>query len=160
MVDNSISLLRTHFGLIFSSFECITGCVILRSSHLELFSPTLSLFLLYYWASSHVIPAHIEMQGVCGKGWHRTSFVAHRRFVLPAARAFVRCRYCCASILPPRSRGCASVTCNEAWGRDIRDNRLATLLREPAGSGSAEMWPTCGGLDLLPRDGHSDSLAR
>jgi hypothetical protein len=92
MVDNSISLLRAHFGLIFSSFECIIGWIILRSRHLKLVAPSPSLFLLYYEASSHVILAHIEMQGICDKGWHRISFAVHRRFVLPAAMAGVRCR--------------------------------------------------------------------
>jgi hypothetical protein len=49
-----------------------------------------------------------------GKGHESTSRAVHRRVVLPAAIAGVRCRYRCANRLPPRSRGCASTTRNDA----------------------------------------------
>jgi hypothetical protein len=49
-----------------------------------------------------------------GKGHESTSRTVHRRVVLPAAIAGVRCRYRRANRLPPRSRGCASATRNDA----------------------------------------------
>ncbi len=45
-----------------------------------------------------------------GNGQESTSRAVHRRLVLPAAMAGVRCRYRCARRLPPRSRGGASAS--------------------------------------------------
>ena len=67
MVDNSISPLRTHFGLIFSSFECRRGYFILRVTRLDLFSPSPSLLQLFHRASSHFIHAHMVRHGTGGK---------------------------------------------------------------------------------------------
>jgi hypothetical protein len=92
MVENSINPLQTHVGLIFSSFECRRGYIILRSTLLDLFSPSPSLCLLFHRASSHFLDAHMRTQSTGDKGWHRTSCAVHRRVVLPATMAGVRCR--------------------------------------------------------------------
>jgi hypothetical protein len=76
-----------------------------------------------------------------GNGQESTSHAVHRRWVLPAAIAGVRCRYRCARRLPSRARGCTSATRSEAWGRDIRDSKCATTRERPAGVESVGTWP-------------------
>ena len=49
------------------------------------------------------------------KGHESTSRAVHRRCVLPAAIAGVRCRERCATSLPPRSRGCTSAPRISSW---------------------------------------------
>jgi hypothetical protein len=72
--------------------------------------PSPNRLLLLEKESSRVVHAPMRTHGTGDKGWHSTSRAVHRRVVLPAAIAGVRWRYRCATILPPRSRGCASAT--------------------------------------------------
>ena len=68
MVENSINSLRTHFGLIFSSFnvqECTPSC---RSTRPNLLSPSPSHLQPFRGASSRFIHAHSLKHGTGGKG--------------------------------------------------------------------------------------------
>jgi hypothetical protein len=71
-----------------------------------------------------------------GKGRESISHAVHRRLVLPAAMAGVRWRSRCGRRLPPRSRGCARATRNEACRRDIRDRRRGHHCRWASSCGA------------------------
>jgi hypothetical protein len=56
--------------------------------------------------------------------------------------------------------GCTNATRSAAWGRDIRESRLATILDEPAGVGPVGKWPRYGVPELRRHDARSDSPVR
>src|SRR5947209_7096907 len=116
MVDNSTGPLQTHFGLVFC-YEAI------QTGHLFVESSSIGVLLL---AHLPISPRHgtastsgcdAAQAETFGKGQASTSRAVHRRWVLPAAMAGVRCRKRCARRLPPRSRGCTHATHSDAWGR-------------------------------------------
>ena len=143
MVENSINLCKLISGWYFRQKAVRTGHLTLGEGPFRLLltapSPPSS-------RPDTATPSGLRgSQAVIGgKGHKSTSRVVHRRVVLPAARAFVRCRYRCARRLPPRSRGCASLTRSAAFGRDIRDSTRATTPDGPVGVGTAVLWPRYG----------------
>ncbi len=68
------------------------GCFILSVNASVPVFPSPNCLLLSQRASSRVLHAPLRMQGTGDKGWHSTSRAVHRRVVLLAAIAGVRCR--------------------------------------------------------------------
>ena len=92
MVDNSTSPLRTHFELVFSSFDC-TGGYFIPLAHTPV--PAFTFTKLPSAISRHIFSLFSCSQvkhGTGGRGEQRTSLAVHRRLILPAAMAGIRYR--------------------------------------------------------------------
>jgi len=109
MVENSTSPLQTYFGPVFCH----------EAVQIGLLFPERGFLRVLLLAHSPIFPRHdtapisgfgASQAEIGGNGQVSTSRAVHRRVVLPAAMAGVRCWYRCASRLPPRSRGCRSAT--------------------------------------------------
>src|SRR5579859_5099796 len=75
MVDNSISPLRTHFGLIFSSFDCTTHCLTknlpVEAGHNALSS---ALFPLLHQAHRFAHATFVKTKGSCYSQFTKADF--------------------------------------------------------------------------------------
>src|SRR5438105_14087777 len=109
MVDNSIGHLQTPFGPVFCHLDSPDS-----PPHLGV-----RLYASDLRAPSPISPRQdtataLDFPGsqaeAYGKGQVSNSRVVQRRWVLSAAMAGVRCRQRCGRSLPPRLRGCTSLT--------------------------------------------------
>ncbi len=83
MVDNSIGPGELFSGRFSLHSLGQGGYIMLRSTCLNLFSPSLSLLLLFPRAPSHVLHVPMRTYGPGDKGWHSTSCAVHRRWFFP-----------------------------------------------------------------------------
>jgi hypothetical protein len=159
MVEKSIPLCKPTSGRSFRPGADRRGHLLLERGSIRLLLLTLSPPPPRH--DTATAPGCRRSQAEAGvKGQESTSRAVHRRFVLPAAMAGVRWRECCARRLPPRSRGCSSLTRSDTWGRDIRESTLATTPDRPAAGERASPSPRFVEPARLLHVGRSDSPAQ